>query len=301
MTNAFAGGQFNDLAQYSDVQSLKNSPSSIRIIAAPIHREWVGGQLQRVCELLNGAAVKLVVVPIGPAGELIWKRLPAQIAVFVASICPEALIFTRTLERGQPEPANLIEFIDSVNEKNLIILPPITPPEDDSHLPQLVPSPFHVPQPIRHFVFSHPRNGPDATALQAGLLLVVDDLHGSHELSQNIEGEGLHHAGDYWHAIMHRREPDYGNSKYWFRRVGSQPLFPKLAEIATAILKNCSVSEATDWLHKLTRHGWDAMAFVDLCEQCSRCEDSPLGIATRRIQWMEMLLLLDQTCRDAGR
>ena len=55
--------------------------------------------------------------------------------------------------------------------------------------------------------------------IQAGLLLYIDDLDGSHERSQSIESD----EGSYWHGIMHRREGDFWNSKYWFRRAGSLP------------------------------------------------------------------------------
>lgn len=55
--------------------------------------------------------------------------------------------------------------------------------------------------------------------LQAGIWLYVDDLHRSHEISQGISNA----TGSYWHAIMHRREGDFWNSKYWWRQVGNHP------------------------------------------------------------------------------
>ena len=53
--------------------------------------------------------------------------------------------------------------------------------------------------------------------VKIGLHLLNDDLAASHALSQQQEGEPL---ADYWHAIIHRREGDYGNSRYWFGRAG---------------------------------------------------------------------------------
>src|SRR2546425_824959 len=50
----------------------------------------------------------------------------------------------------------------------------------------------------------------DAVAVLAGLLLWNDSLSASHTISQGI----LTETGSYWHGIMHRREPDYSNSKH---------------------------------------------------------------------------------------
>ena len=55
--------------------------------------------------------------------------------------------------------------------------------------------------------------------LAAGLWLYVDDLPRSHTLSQSMEDA----TGSFWNGIMHRREGDFSNSHYWFRRVGHHP------------------------------------------------------------------------------
>ncbi len=55
--------------------------------------------------------------------------------------------------------------------------------------------------------------------LAAGIWLYVDDLERSHEVSQGIASA----SGSFWHAIMHRREGDFGNSKYWLRRAAPHP------------------------------------------------------------------------------
>lgn len=49
----------------------------------------------------------------------------------------------------------------------------------------------------------------------AGLWLLAGDLERSHQISQSINTP----EGSYWHGIMHRREGDYPNARYWMRRV----------------------------------------------------------------------------------
>jgi hypothetical protein len=142
---------------------------------------------------------------------------------------------------------------------------------------------------------------PDGVALKAGLLQIHNFLETSHQQSQSIEGEGKHRSGDYWHAIMHRREPDYGNSKYWFRRVGRHPVFEPLARGATPFLKKSQWAGAAGWLSKLvTPRGWVPAAFVDMCQAAASSDDAGFVAAAGQIQRAEMLLLLEQTYADAA-
>ncbi len=133
----------------------------------------------------------------------------------------------------------------------------------------------------------------DPVALHSGLWLIHDFLDESHELSQSIQGRGSDRNGDYWHGIMHRREPDWGNSKYWFRRVGDHPIFFDLAVIAGRLLHGSGLAEAGQWSRSLgTSSNWDPFAFVDLCQNAARDPGSELAAVARRIQWAEILLLL---------
>ena len=61
-------------------------------------------------------------------------------------------------------------------------------------------------------------------ALASGLWLYADELDRSHTISQSIQTP----TGSFWHGIMHRREGDFGNSKYWFRNTGDHPAMPDI-------------------------------------------------------------------------
>ena len=141
----------------------------------------------------------------------------------------------------------------------------------------------------------------DETALRAGLFQWHDFLDESHQLAQSIEGKGENQLGDYWHAILHRREPDYSNAKYWFRQIDPNSIFRELRRQADSLLERCTAPGAAKWRERLAPNmRWDPFAFVDLCQQCAADEESDLAIAVRRIQYAEMCLLMDMSYRKCA-
>ena len=74
----------------------------------------------------------------------------------------------------------------------------------------------------------------------SGLYLYFSCRDEAHEVAQ----EDPTAEGSYWHAIVHRQEPDAGNAAYWFRRVGTHPVVALLTEEFGS---------------------WNPIAFIDRC------------------------------------
>ena len=109
----------------------------------------------------------------------------------------------------------------------------------------------------------------------AGLYLYCDcweEAHAAADVGQSRESY-------YWHSIVHRQEPDFGNSAYWLRQAGALAIFPKLREEATALGYPASPA-------------WDPYGFFQFCESGS----SP--VLAIKIQLVEWQLLFDHCVRE---
>jgi hypothetical protein len=127
--------------------------------------------------------------------------------------------------------------------------------------------------------------------LAAGLLQVHDFWDASHDAAQRADDIGEREFSAYWHGIAHRREPDAGNAAYWFRRVGKHQNFKSLAEEARPLLDHHGDPALSARL--ISGGAWNASAMIDFCT--STKPGSPIEAIARRLQRMEMWLLLETT------
>jgi len=106
----------------------------------------------------------------------------------------------------------------------------------------------------------------------SGIWLVAGDIHRSHSISQDLGSA----EGSFLHGIMHRRERDFGNSKYWFRRVGSHPVFEQIQQQSEG-------------------HYADPFDFVDQCQRALQADsDEQIGpcVDSQWIEWQALMMYL---------
>ena len=118
--------------------------------------------------------------------------------------------------------------------------------------------------------------GPQAgSALLSALWLWHDWLAESHALSQKIDTP----TGSFWHAIMHRREGDFSNSKYWYAK--------------------CRSHRAQEAL-RAAKPAWDPFAFVDLVEEVHSDPRHLMLQEAIDLQRLEWKTLFDATLQGPG-
>lgn len=127
-----------------------------------------------------------------------------------------------------------------------------------------------------------------ADACRAGLLLWNDDLENAHAVAQGIENA----TGSFWHAIVHRREGDLANSRYWWRKTGVHPAFPAVYSAALSTLREAIEPPAMELRQALeAAGGWQPEEFVARCEAARHAAEEASWL--RRVQVAEIEALLD--------
>jgi hypothetical protein len=137
-----------------------------------------------------------------------------------------------------------------------------------------------------HHLFS---KAADPTAAMAGLWLYFSCFEEAHDLvSASTTPEC-----ELWHAILHRQEPDSGNAAYWFRKVGTHPVYSKISHAATNILDRNPEAE-----FRLGK--WDPFAFIAFCERARQQPGTVQERAALEIQRAEWQILFDYCARGKG-
>ncbi len=137
------------------------------------------------------------------------------------------------------------------------------------------------------------KNQDEADAMLAGLWLYHDMLEPSHLISQSLRTA----SGSLWHAILHRREGDFSNARYWYRKA---PAHPMLAVIGNNVALAINPLPADKSLLRLLRNTWDPCAFVDLVEEITDNPADPRLPTAQMIQRLEWQLLFDHCTRQAA-
>jgi len=124
---------------------------------------------------------------------------------------------------------------------------------------------------------------PMFTLVRGGLLYALDAIDEAHRIFQDSPGD----LGSYWHGMMHRREGDFDNARYWFRRAGVLPVFGELHRKA---------SEHSAVMAR--QSNWDPYLFTGECEQARFGETESLKeLAT--LQRVEFDALFDYCWRQS--
>ncbi len=125
----------------------------------------------------------------------------------------------------------------------------------------------HAPPALRELslktAFGHARviDREMAMCCLAGLWLYHGFLDESHALSQGIPSA----AGSYWHGIMHRREGDFSNAKYWFRQATDRAMLEHIGHhIRSGLSAPSDVPASFDY-----QSTWQPSQLVDLCQRAS--------------------------------
>jgi len=139
-------------------------------------------------------------------------------------------------------------------------------------------------------LFSKPvKHADGAAAALAGLWLWHDALDECHKIVQDIASP----TGSMWHAIMHRREGDFSNSKYWYDRCAVHPVNKWIGSVASSVVGD----KATELGRLLD--GWSPRAFVDLVESVHNTTSDPRHETAVRLQRVEWEALFDYSVRQA--
>jgi hypothetical protein len=113
------------------------------------------------------------------------------------------------------------------------------------------------------FGFGAPlRSATDWKLVKGGLLYASNMLDEAHSIFQDVDSP----EGSYWHGMVHRREGDFENARYWFMRAGR-----------------------VEGISLMT--GFSPVDFVSECEKADLEALCPAHLVeTQRMEWLSMLV-----------
>jgi hypothetical protein len=172
----------------------------------------------------------------------------------------------------------------------------ITKLKSRKSLPEL--SPDHIWHPaLDHEIAAIPEEQladgrPDgllsAQAWKAALHLWNDSLDAAHELVEHMDTP----TGTALHGIMHRRERDFDNAKYWLRLAGDHPAFHSLQSRTASFLQQqiFPAGPLRDVFSNMATQGsWNPYLFISaIAIQENRIGDDAARALLENIQQLEL-------------
>jgi hypothetical protein len=141
-----------------------------------------------------------------------------------------------------------------------------------------------IAQPVKHT--------DDAKGALAGLWLWHDGLDESHRISQELVST----TGSFWHAIMHRREGDFSNSKYWYHRCADHHVLKLMGAVAASVAGDAASDRA---VAPALSGGWNPDGFVDLVAMVHNQPNDPRHQLAIKLQQAEWAGLFDYCIHEA--
>ena len=129
--------------------------------------------------------------------------------------------------------------------------------------------------------------GTSPAAAKAGLMLFLGCWDEAHKIAQDLATA----EGNFWHAIVHRQEPDTWNSNYWFQRVGKHPVFGSIQADSLEILERIHIPGVS------LPASWDPVKFLDFVDKAREQPGSALEEAAIELQHCEWLRLFEWCAR----